>query len=121
MSKVKYKFNTKSLTYEKVKVTFKQRLLQVLSYLAIGLVFAPVTMLIAYRFIDSPKDKQLRREAEVMKLQYDLLSKKMNQVQTVLNDLQDRDDNIYRVIFEAEPIASSVRQAGFGGSDRYKD
>ena len=45
----------------------------------------------------------------------------MNQVQTVLNDLQDRDDNIYRVIFEAEPIPNSVRQAGFGGSDRYKD
>ena len=42
----------------------------------------------------------------------------MNQVQTVLNDLQDRDDNIYRVIFEAEPIPNSVRQAGFGGSDR---
>ena len=61
MSKVKYKFNTKSLTYEKVKVTFKQRLLQVLSYLGIGLVFATVTMLIAYRFIDSPKEKQLRR------------------------------------------------------------
>ena len=121
MSKVKYKFNTKSLTYEKVKVTFKQRLLQVLSYLAIGLVFATITMLIAYRFIDSPKEKQLRREAEVLKLQYDLLSKKINQVQIVLNDLQDRDDNIYRVIFEAEPIPTSIRKAGFGGSDRYKD
>ncbi|MCC6181603.1 MAG: M23 family metallopeptidase [Bacteroidia bacterium] len=121
MSKVKYKFNTKSLTYERVRVTFKQRFFQVLSYLAIGLVFAVITMLIAYRFIDSPKEKQLRREAEVMKLQYDLLNKKMNQVQIVLNDLQDRDDNIYRVIFEAEPIPTSIRQAGFGGSDRYKD
>lgn len=121
MSKVKYKFNTKSLTYEKVRVTIRQRIFQVLSYLAIGVVFAVVTMIIAYNFIDSPKEKQLRREADVMKLQYDLLNKKMNQVQTVLNDLQDRDDNIYRVIFEAEPIASTIRQAGFGGSDRYKD
>jgi murein DD-endopeptidase MepM/ murein hydrolase activator NlpD len=121
MSKIKYKFNTKSLTYEKVKVTFKERLLQVLSYLVIGTVFAVVTMLIAYRFIDSPKEKQLRRESEVMKLQYDLLNKKIGQVQTVLNDLQDRDDNIYRVIFEAEPIPTSIREAGFGGSDRYKD
>lgn len=121
MSKVKYKFNTKSLTYEKVRVTIRQRIFQVLSYLAIGVVFAVVTMIIAYNFIDSPKEKQLRREADVMKLQYDLLNKKMNQVQTVLNDLQDRDDNIYRVIFEAEPIPNSIRQAGFGGSDRYKD
>jgi murein DD-endopeptidase MepM/ murein hydrolase activator NlpD len=82
-------------------------------------VFAVVIILLAYRFIDSPKEKQLRREAEVLQLQYDLLSKKMNQVEEVLNDLQDRDDNIYRVIFEAEPIPNSIRQAGFGGSDRY--
>jgi murein DD-endopeptidase MepM/ murein hydrolase activator NlpD len=121
MSKVKYRFNTKTLTYEKVRVTFKQRLLQVLSYMSIGLVFAVVIILLAYRFIDSPKEKQLRREAEVLQLQYDLLSKKMNQVELVLNDLQDRDDNIYRVIFEAEPIPNTIREAGFGGSDRYEN
>lgn len=120
MSKVKYRFNTKTLTYEKVKVTFRQQLLRVLSYLSIGLVFAVVIILLAYRFIDSPKEKQLRREAEVLQLQYDLLSKKMNQIEEVLADLQDRDDNIYRVIFEAEPIPNTIREAGFGGSDRYK-
>lgn len=121
MSKVKYRFNTKSLTYEKIKVTFKERFLRVLSYVAIGLVFAVVTILLAYRFIDSPKEKQLRREAEALQLQYDLLNKKMNQVELVLNELQDRDDNIYRVIFESEPIPKSIREAGFGGSARYKD
>jgi flagellar basal body-associated protein FliL len=121
MSKVKYKFNTKSLTYEKVKVTFRERLLQILSYLGIGIVFAAVTILLGYRFLPSPTQKKQKRELEVVKLQYELLNKKMNQVQTVLNDLQDRDDNIYRVIFEAEPIPNSIRQAGFGGSDRYKD
>jgi murein DD-endopeptidase MepM/ murein hydrolase activator NlpD len=119
MSKVKYRFNTKSLTYEKVRVTFRERLWSVTSYLAIGLVFATVTILLAYRFLDSPKEKMLRREIEALTLQYDLLHKKMDQVQLVLNDLQDRDDNIYRVIFESEPIPSSVRNAGFGGSDRY--
>ena len=121
MSKVKYRFNTKSLTYEKVKIPFKVRLLQLTSYLATGLVFAVITIVIAYRFLPSPNQKRQNRELEVVKLQYDLLNKKLNQVQTVLNDLQDRDDNIYRVIFEAEPIPSSIRKAGFGGSDRYKD
>ena len=121
MSKVKYRFNTKSLTYEKVKVSFKQRALQVLSYLATGIVFAAITIWLANRFLPSPMQKKQNRELEVVKLQYELLNKKMNQVQTVLNDLQDRDDNIYRVIFEAEPIANSIRKAGFGGSDRYKD
>ncbi len=61
----------------------------------------------------------LRREIETLQLQYNLLDKKMDQAQLVLNDLQDRDDNIYRVIFEAEPIPNTIRQAGFGGSDRY--
>lgn len=119
MSKVKYRFNTKSLTYEKVKVTFRDRLWRFTSYLAIGLVLATGTVLMAYKFIDSPKEKMLKREIEALQLQYNLLHKKMDQTQLVLNDLQDRDDNIYRVIFESEPIPNSVRQAGFGGSDRY--
>ncbi|HRD40282.1 MAG TPA: M23 family peptidase, partial [Bacteroidia bacterium] len=120
MSKVKYRFNTKSLTYEKVKVTFSERLWRFMSYLAIGLVFATVTIILAFKFLDSPKEKMLRREIEALQLQYDLLHKKMNQVQVVLNDMQDRDDNIYRVIFEAEPIPNTIRNAGFGGSERYE-
>ena len=121
MSKVKYRFNTKSLTYEKAKVTSKEVVLRVLSYLATGTVFAVITIFLANKFLPSPIQKKQNRELEVVKLQYDLLNKKMKQVQTVLNDLQDRDDNIYRVIFESEPIPSSIRNAGFGGSDRYKD
>lgn len=121
MSKVKYRFNTKSLTYEKAKVTYKEIILRVLSYLATGTVFAVITIFLANKFLPSPIQKKQNRELEVVKLQYDLLNKKMKQVQTVLNDLQDRDDNIYRVIFEADPIPSSIRNAGFGGSDRYKD
>jgi murein DD-endopeptidase MepM/ murein hydrolase activator NlpD len=121
MSKVKYRFNTKSLTYEKAKVTYKEIILRVLSYLATGTVFAVITIFLANKFLPSPIQKKQNRELEVVKLQYELLNKKMKQVQTVLNDLQDRDDNIYRVIFEADPIPSSIRNAGFGGSDRYKD
>ncbi len=121
MSKVKYRFNTKSLTYEKAKVTYKEIILRVLSYLATGTVFAVITIFLANKFLPSPIQKKQNRELEVVKLQYDLLNKKMKQVQTVLNDLQDRDDNIYRVIFEADSIPSSIRNAGFGGSDRYKD
>lgn len=121
MSKIKYRFNTKSLTYEKTKVTAKEIIWRVLSYLATGTVFAVITIFLANKFLPSPLQKQQNRELEVMKLQYDLLNKKMKQVSTVLADLQDRDDNIYRVIFESEPIPSSVRDAGFGGSNRYKD
>ncbi len=121
MSKIKYRFNTKSLTYEKAKVTSKEVILRVLSYLATGTVFAVITILLANKFLPSPIQKKQNRELEVMKLQYDLLNKKMKQVELVMTDLQDRDDNIYRVIFESEPIPNSVRNAGFGGNNRYKD
>jgi hypothetical protein len=120
-SKVKYKFNTKTLTYDKVELAFKDRAKKVISYLATGTVFAASTVYLAFTYFDSPKEKMQKREIEQLKLQYDILSQRMEQVSSVLGDLQDRDDNIYRVIFEAEPISDNVRKAGFGGVDRYKD
>ncbi|MBN8697528.1 MAG: M23 family metallopeptidase [Bacteroidetes bacterium] len=120
MSKIKYKFNTKSLTYEKVTVPLRKRIWQALSYLATGLVFATITILLAYEYLDSPKEKQLQREIAELTLQYELLNTRMSEAIEVLDDIQDRDNNIYRTIFEADSIPESIRKAGFGGVDRYK-
>ena len=120
MSKVKYKFNTKSLAYEKVEVTFKQKFWKFASYVATGTVFAVVTVTIAFNFISSPKEKLQKREIENMHLQYQLLNKRLAESSQILQELQDRDDDVYRVVFEAEPIPNTVRKAGFGGVDRYK-
>ena len=119
MAKVKYQFNTKSLTIEKVRLSFKDWLLKVLSVITAGLVFSAVVIFIAYNFFNSPKEKMQQREIEQYKLQYEILSDRLDQIARVLNDLEERDDNVYRVIFEAEPIPSSVRQAGYGGADKY--
>jgi murein DD-endopeptidase MepM/ murein hydrolase activator NlpD len=119
MSKVKYRFNTKSLTYEKVRVTFREWFWRVTSYLAIGLVFATITIMLSREFLPSPSEKKQFREIEAMQLQYDLLNKKMEQAEVVLKDLADRDDNIYRTIFESEPIPKSIRYGGTGGTDKY--
>jgi len=94
-------------------------MMRFLSFAATGLVFAALGILIAYNTIDSPKEKQLEREIERMKLDYDLVNQRLQQMSVVLEDLQDRDDNIYRVVFEAEPIPDEVRKAGFGGVNRY--
>jgi murein DD-endopeptidase MepM/ murein hydrolase activator NlpD len=56
-----------------------------------------------------------------MHFYYDMLNKEMKRVNQMIAALQDRDDNVYRVIFEAEPISQSIRKAGVGGSERYKD
>jgi murein DD-endopeptidase MepM/ murein hydrolase activator NlpD len=120
MSKVKYKFNKKSLTFDRVQTTFRKRLLYFFTHLSTGVVFAAVVLVLAFNFVDSPKEKAQKREIEQMKLEYQILNDQLDRVTKVIRDLEDRDDNIYRVIFEAEPIPSSVREAGIGGVDRYE-
>jgi murein DD-endopeptidase MepM/ murein hydrolase activator NlpD len=121
MPKVKYHFNTSSLKYEKVVVSWKKRLLRVFGWLSTAVVFGVVIMLLAYNLLDSPKEKQLRRQLEETSYQLDLLKQRSVQVEAVLRDIQERDNTIYRVIFETEPIPSSVREAGYGGADRYRE
>jgi len=120
MSKVKYKFNKKSLTFDRVQTTFRKKLLYFFTHLSTGVVFAAVVLVLAFNFVDSPKEKAQKREIEQMKLQYRMLNDQLDRVTKVLADLQVRDDNIYRVIFEAEPIPGSIREAGIGGVDRYE-
>lgn len=119
MAKAKYFFNQKTLSYERLKVSWKQRLVQVISFMLSTSVFAVVIMLVVYNFFGSPKERMQQRELDYMKLQYQLLQERLHNVNLLLADMQERDDNIYRVIFEAEPIPGSVRKAGFGGVDRY--
>ncbi len=120
MAKVKYYYDPKTLSYRKIEKTPAYRLQQTFIYLAAVSLAGFLFYLLADSFIDSPKEKRLRRELENMKIQYSILNERMDQVSNVLADLQERDDNIYRVIFEAEPLPGSVRQAGFGGANRYK-
>ncbi|MCK9421210.1 MAG: M23 family metallopeptidase [Bacteroidales bacterium] len=120
MSKVKYKFNKKLLTFDRVHTTFRKRLLYFFSHLSTGVVFAAAVLILAYNFLDSPKEKAQKREIDELKLQYQILNDQLDRATKIMADLQDRDDNIYRVIFEAEPIPNSIREAGIGGIDRYE-
>ncbi len=119
MAKHKYVFNPSTLTYEKFRHPVRRKLGRGLLYFMAGLVYAALVLFLAYNFFDSPKEKVLKRELAQMKFQYDVINDRMDQVMAVMNELQDRDDNIYRVIFEAEPVPTEVREAGYGGADRY--
>ncbi|HKR04416.1 MAG TPA: M23 family metallopeptidase [Bacteroidia bacterium] len=121
MPKAKYYFNTHSLKYEKVVISLWKRLLRALGWLSTALVFSVIIILIAYSYLDSPKEKQLKREINDLTLQYEILQQRVHQSEVVLNELEQHDDNIYRVIFEAEPIPESVREAGYGGVNKYLD
>jgi murein DD-endopeptidase MepM/ murein hydrolase activator NlpD len=119
MAKTKYTFNTKTLTYEEHKLTFGQKVLRFLFFLVASLAFSVVLIFISFTFFESPKERMLEREIAQYDLQFHIMNDRLNQMQKLMDELSDRDDNIYRVIFEAEPIPKSVRQAGYGGIDRY--
>ena len=121
MSNIKYIFNTKTLTYEKVHHRFRDKALKIFSYVLTSLFFSFIVLVIGFTVIDSPKEKQLKREIAQMQLQYDLLNNRLSQAGEVLKNIESRDNNIYRAVLNADPIPASVRQAGFGGTDRYKD
>lgn len=119
--KVKYVFNHKTLSFEHARLTARHYIIKVLSYLSTSVVFTVVFVLVGTYFFDSPKERALRREIRQYELQYKLINERLEKLEVVLADMADRDDNIYRVIFEAEPIPTEARRAGYGGNDRYKD
>lgn len=121
MAKIKYYYDPKTLSYRKIEKGWQQRLKETGIFFAASLLFGLLLMVLSYEFLDSPEEKRLKRELEFTRMQYEVMNERLNEVATVLDDLQDRDDNIYRVIFEADPIPSTIRQAGFGGANRYKE
>ena len=123
MSKVKYYYDSDTLSYKKIERKKGRRLGFILLGLLASFLSGFILLLIYINIpqIETPKEKALARELENMQLQYELLNKKMDQVQRVLADIEDRDNNIYRLYFEANPIPEEQRMAGFGGINRYKD
>jgi len=119
MAKVKYRYNPSNLDYEKVENTVKDRIVKSLSFMATGLVFAVIIIVIAYTVFDSPKEKRLKRENNFLEAQYNGLNGRFKMVEQELVYLQQRDDQIYREIFETPPVPDNIRKAGVGGSRRY--
>jgi murein DD-endopeptidase MepM/ murein hydrolase activator NlpD len=119
MAKTKYKYNPDTLTYEKIKLSTWDKIRRGFTYVVVFILVSIGIVIISYNIFSSPKELMLERENEYLKENYKRLNKELAQVEKVLTDIEDRDDNIYRVIFEAEPIPSSIRQAGVGGVNRY--
>jgi len=120
MAKVKYYYDTKTLNYQRIEKTPFDRIKNILIYLGASMFSGMIITIIFINFFDSPKEKRLIREKSDLISQYDILEKSVKEIDVVLQDMQDRDDNIYRVILEADPIPSTIRKAGFGGVNRYK-
>jgi murein DD-endopeptidase MepM/ murein hydrolase activator NlpD len=109
MKKVKYFYNTQTLKYEKLVVSLRVKVLRILGFISAAIVTGFIFLSISYRILDSPKEKSLRREVEIMNERYEAMQGRMNEVKSQLSELEHRDNEIYRVIFEASPIPDSTR------------
>ena len=121
MPKAKYRFNHETLSFDKIKLGLKQLILRLFAYFVGSIFLAGIYSLMFAFVFDSPKEKALKREIEQLTLQYDLINREMENVEKVLGHLQETDDNLYRTIFESEPVPSSYREGGIGGVNRYED
>jgi hypothetical protein len=119
MSKVKYRYNPETLSYDRIETGFKYYSTRIFTYSMFSAVLGVVYFLGYIYLLDSPREKRLERENSRLVSQYEIMDKKLGQVQIVLDDLQQRDENIYRVIYQADSIPNSIRRAGFGGVNRY--
>ncbi|MDR2384803.1 MAG: M23 family metallopeptidase [Tannerella sp.] len=117
--KIYYKFNNRTLEYERVFLSGKERLLVILRNLCFGIFSGIIMFLIFILFFKSPMEMSLKKENKLIKIHYQMLSKELDHMHNALEDMQLRDEKLYRAIFNADSIPMAIRKAGFGGSNRY--
>jgi len=119
--RIKYHFNPESLSFERIQKTavdwVKQLLLHAFSGISMGVLF----FVIYLNVFETPDAKKYREENEPLQAQYKVLQLQAKQVKSVMTDLQQRDDNLYRAILQADPIAQEVREGSFGKTNRYQE
>lgn len=120
MSKEYYIYNKRTRKYELYHPTLVQRILNVLRQIFVGMGAAIAAYIIIYVVLGTPSEKALRIENSQLQAQYNVIARQLDEALDVMEDLQQRDDNLYRVILQADPISEHVRQAGYGGTNRYE-
>ncbi|MDY6436595.1 MAG: M23 family metallopeptidase [Bacteroidales bacterium] len=115
----KYIYNPQTLDYEEYKPSKAKRLWRLSVFIFTAGIVGFAVMLLIQNTVGTPKERMQARELEFMQLQYDIINSRLQSIDNMLGEMQDRDDNIYRMIFEADPIPASMRKAGHGGSNRY--
>lgn len=119
MPRAKYYFDAHSVTYKRIKTSRWKRFLRASTFVFAVLLSGFFFFLIASSFVRTPEEIALKRELSFAEMQYKALNQKMLRMETVLEDLKDRDNNIYRTYFEVNPIPDDIRKGGFGGVNRY--
>lgn len=116
-----YRFNPHTLRYEKVFVSLRDRVKRISFNVLFGVVLGVVIVFVGLQFMESPKERSMKRELTKYKRQTRQLNDRVERAEKVLEDLEERDDALYRTIFEIDPVSQADRRSGIGGVERYAD
>lgn len=121
MARIKYYYDTETCKYERVRTKKSDVVLNGLGIVSLTVIMAIGLLFLYSSYFESPKELILKNEVKELEFYYDKLNKDVVALSRTLDNIEHRDDNIYRVVLGAEPIEKSVRDAGVGGADRYAD
>jgi len=121
MAKIKYYYDTETCKYERVKAKTSDVILNGLGIFALVSIMAVAMVIFYFNYFNSPKEVILANQINEYKFYYENKIKEVDEAIKILNEVENRDDNIYRVVLGAERIDKTIRDAGIGGSDRYDD
>jgi murein DD-endopeptidase MepM/ murein hydrolase activator NlpD len=121
MARIKYYYDTETCKYERVRTKKSDVILNALGIISLTVIMAVGLVLLYSTYFESPKELLLKNEVKELEFYYGKLNQDVELLSKILNNIEHRDDNIYRVVLGAEPIEKSVRDAGIGGADRYAD
>ena len=121
MARIRYYYETETCKYERVRTRKSDVVLNALGFLSLTVMMAIGLLILYDNYFESPKELILKNEVKELEFYYDKLNKDVESLSQILDKIEHRDDNIYRVVLGAEPIEKSVRDAGIGGADRYAD
>jgi murein DD-endopeptidase MepM/ murein hydrolase activator NlpD len=119
--KTKYRYNPDTLSYEKVRMSWGERILRALIFVAPTITLGVLLAFVIANRIDSPKEVRLRRENEFYKKQFDEMNQTLELMTRVLDEMEKRDRSVYRVAFNADVFPEELRQMGVGGAEKYRD
>jgi murein DD-endopeptidase MepM/ murein hydrolase activator NlpD len=120
MSKIKFYYDTETCRYERVRTSWSDIVWNGLGFLMVSTLMGGLLMLAYTRIFRSPEEQMLRNRNKELKLYYELMNKDLDQLSAALNSLENRDEQIYRSIFESRPIPDAVRFSAQGNIEVYK-
>ncbi len=121
MAKIKYYYDTETCRYERVKTSKVDITINAVGILFLCTLIGFGFSLLYAKYFPSRNELKLIKENEDLLYSYELVEKEMESIREMMSTLEERDDNIYRVVFEAEPIPDEIRTAGAGGVRKYQD